>query len=796
MNIVFCWIENPEDPLVNAILRELLQRHNVCVQGQIQILEQISARFGAMENLSFTDRIKKKTSSWADCFFCSSSPANAMLDIPRYIFTLNQGGAEESYRDYDFLFSVKAPEEKPGAVFQSTMTVGGDIGIAASTIENVISLIGEKYLQRGVFPEAAAYSPDSLPEQIRGEYDLNELRVQRRFSVTQNCIAACSGMDPQLDWTPFYPQQYALCSFSLSGKPGKKIRPYKELRRTVAQLKGRYYLRYSGRDDEIGDSYRYTCQYVLKQNTKLLEEYEQSSDPHESLCFYAGNVYWDLDQKVYALDCYKSYLAKALSKAQGGCSTDNVSDRETALLRAFSVLETQSPSEEDGRLELARQFLRLADETGEEWNIPDALIASAANCMSAGGYGEEYEAVMALQAKKEQAALALLQERSSIILVEGDDPDAEEDPDEETQPAMDDMEKTALRPAGSFERVARSVSDAEPQLPAAASVVQKKTKKKGAASSFLSFLGHGIGWRLRAFRKRLGSYLKRFAQYVKKNYPWTRNIIRPVINGWTDLRRLLHIYSEEERDVLQYKDICSGEPCFIIGNGPSLRAEDLERITAEGFTCFASNKIYKIFELTDWRPDYYACIDEDVFYQNLSQILTQIKCPMFLHTRMQKAVKRYESVLQHKVEDVHYCRYRWRRNPRFIPQVANTLSGGSVTFTLIELAWMMGYRDFYIIGCDHFYSSFQGVSAAQKSMTSSADTNKDYFIKDYMKPGEVIRVGNIDRLTEGYILARDYIAKHGGRIRNATRGGYLEVFERVDLDALLADRANHTEETV
>ncbi len=796
MNIVFCWIDNPEDPLLNAILRELLQKHNVCVQGRIEILEQVSARFGAIENLSFIDRIKKKTSLWADCFFCSSSPANSLLDVPRYIFTLNQGDSDESYRDYDFLFSVNTAEEKAGPVFQSTMTIGRDAAAVAAEIKNVISWIGSNYLMRGVFPEASAYSRDALQEQIRGEYDLNELLVQRRFCATQNCIAACSDMDPQLDWTPFYPQQYALCSFSLSGKQGKKIRPYKELRRAVAQLKGRYYLRYSGRDDEAGDSYRYTCQYVLKQNTKLLEEYEQSSDPHESLCFYAGNVYWDLDQKVYALDCYRSYLIKALSKAQGGCSTDNVSDRETALQRAFAVLETQSPAEEDGRLELAGQFLRLADETGEEWDIPDALIASAANCMSAGGFDEEYEGVQALQEKKEQAALALQQERSSIILVEGDDPDEDEESDAELQPVTDDAEKTALRPAGAFQRVARSVSDAEPQVTAAAPAVQANPERKGAASSFLSFLGHGIGWRLRVLRKRLGSYLKRFAQYVKKNYPWTRSIIRPVINGWTDLRRLLHIYSEEERDVLQYKDICSGKPCFVIGNGPSLRAEDLERITAAGFTCFASNKIYKIFELTDWRPDYYACIDEDVFYQNLSQILTQIKCPMFLHTRMQKAVKRYKTVLQQKVEDVHYCRYRWRRNARFIPQVANTLSGGSVTFTLIELAWMMGYRDFYIIGCDHFYSSFSGVSATQKSMTSSADTNKDYFIKDYMKPGEIIRVGNIDRLTEGYILARDYIAKHGGRIRNATRGGYLEVFERVDLDALLAEHADKTEETV
>ena len=56
-----------------------------------------------------------------------------------------------------------------------------------------------------------------------------------------------------------------------------------------------------------------------------------------------------------------------------------------------------------------------------------------------------------------------------------------------------------------------------------------------------------------------------------------------------------------------------------------------------------------------------------------------------------------------------------------------------------------------------------------------------------MKPGELINVGDLEKATEGYRIARKYIERHGGHLYNATRGGKLEVLERVDLDELLEE---------
>ena len=58
------------------------------------------------------------------------------------------------------------------------------------------------------------------------------------------------------------------------------------------------------------------------------------------------------------------------------------------------------------------------------------------------------------------------------------------------------------------------------------------------------------------------------------------------------------------------KDSHKGEKCFVIGNGPSLTAEDLNRLQDSGIPTFAMNRVFKFFPQTKWRPTYY--ISEDI----------------------------------------------------------------------------------------------------------------------------------------------------------------------------------------
>ena len=57
----------------------------------------------------------------------------------------------------------------------------------------------------------------------------------------------------------------------------------------------------------------------------------------------------------------------------------------------------------------------------------------------------------------------------------------------------------------------------------------------------------------------------------------------------------------------QLKNRYSGKRCFIIGSGPSMKIEYLDRLQNE-FT-FSANQIFKIFNQTNWCPTLYVKAD-------------------------------------------------------------------------------------------------------------------------------------------------------------------------------------------
>ena len=67
------------------------------------------------------------------------------------------------------------------------------------------------------------------------------------------------------------------------------------------------------------------------------------------------------------------------------------------------------------------------------------------------------------------------------------------------------------------------------------------------------------------------------------------------------------------------KDIHKGKRGFVIGNGPSLKIEDLDNLNNE--ITIASNKIYLAFEETKWRPKFYTVADPILWPKIKNKIL-------------------------------------------------------------------------------------------------------------------------------------------------------------------------------
>lgn len=224
------------------------------------------------------------------------------------------------------------------------------------------------------------------------------------------------------------------------------------------------------------------------------------------------------------------------------------------------------------------------------------------------------------------------------------------------------------------------------------------------------------------------------------------------------------------------KDSCQGKRCFIIGNGPSLTKEDLELLKNE--VTFASNRIYRIFERTDWRPTYYAVFDETVGSDpELPRNINALSCKG-------KFVREQGWHVYRKLKNACYL-HTWH-NRKFLdcPQFSTELTHGiftiaTVTYTLIQIARYMGFSEIYLIGVDHKYAN---------EMKRDGTVMKNEGVRSYFgnqKNLENSVVAASWEMDIAYQFAESYSRKNGFRIFNATRGGYLEVFERVDLDEVL-----------
>ena len=230
------------------------------------------------------------------------------------------------------------------------------------------------------------------------------------------------------------------------------------------------------------------------------------------------------------------------------------------------------------------------------------------------------------------------------------------------------------------------------------------------------------------------------------------------------------------RDMGRLKDIHRGEACVVVGNGPSLNAGDLTRLHELGIPTFACNRIHLIFPQTPWRPTYYLMSDEKLIRQyddNLPDVQPENRFfPKQYRNRIRNG--RFYNTIP----------FDYEHEGRFSLDAARGICpGASVTTEMIQLACYMGFREIYLIGVDFSYTVTRKVDSG--SYAYQGENN--YFIPGYLKPGEVADIPNVNANLLAFHAARDALEAQGRIIRNATRGGKLEVFQRVSLDTLLAE---------
>lgn len=233
----------------------------------------------------------------------------------------------------------------------------------------------------------------------------------------------------------------------------------------------------------------------------------------------------------------------------------------------------------------------------------------------------------------------------------------------------------------------------------------------------------------------------------------------------------LRSFRKNESKIKEVSNTQKGKRCFITATGPSLTLKDLELLKNED--TFGVNGIFLMYDKTNWRPTYYACTDAPRFktFADSYGFRLEDLCEkdIFLNVVTKKLNPEFK--YNDKVKWISFS--PWNRiydfeNYRFQSDIARGMFAfGTVTNIAIAIAMYMGYEEIYLIGVD------------------CSDLNKHFIndVTDAEKDDKYV-YDAIQAQLHGYKIMQQEAAKRNVKVFNATRGGALDIFPRVNLDDL------------
>lgn len=239
-------------------------------------------------------------------------------------------------------------------------------------------------------------------------------------------------------------------------------------------------------------------------------------------------------------------------------------------------------------------------------------------------------------------------------------------------------------------------------------------------------------------------------------------------------------------ELAQFYNRFQGQRCFIIGNGPSLNRHDLSLLENE--YSFGVNSFYYKTRESGFRPTFYVVEDSSVMKENIEEIRAYEAPFKFFPTIYRKLHPKGPNTFFFEMNRGFYEKTSPNYAvPRFSTDATKVLyCGQSVTYINLQLAYFMGFTEVFLIGMDFDYVIPDSHKRTGDVLLSDTD-DPNHFHKDYFGAGKTWKDPKLDRVLMNYRMADLAYSAVGRKIYNATIGGKLEVFDRVDYEGLLRD---------
>lgn len=229
--------------------------------------------------------------------------------------------------------------------------------------------------------------------------------------------------------------------------------------------------------------------------------------------------------------------------------------------------------------------------------------------------------------------------------------------------------------------------------------------------------------------------------------------------------RLFKRFYPKFNTLKNFKDVHLNERCFIVATGPSLSVKDVNKLKNE-YT-FSMNSIHLIFNETDWKPTYYGVQDirafrffrENINFFNPSRVFVGFN-------NFKDSPSLNFNFNYYLLNFLHHSGPNPNKKIKFSFNADSIVYDGfSITYSLIQIAVFMGFKEIYLLGVDNIYT--QG--------------KNNHFKNGYINP---IDFNATTRMEKAFLHALKVLKDFDVKIFNSTKGGNLEVFERVEFDKI------------
>ncbi len=227
-------------------------------------------------------------------------------------------------------------------------------------------------------------------------------------------------------------------------------------------------------------------------------------------------------------------------------------------------------------------------------------------------------------------------------------------------------------------------------------------------------------------------------------------------------------YQASIKRMLALKDKHKGQRCFIIGNGPSLK--DIDLTLLENEITFGSNRIYLLFERMGFSTSYFVSVNRLVIEQ-CAQDIMKLPCPKFIGWHARDLVE--------FTDDMMFLLSK--------PEVAfhaditrGVWEGATVTYVALQVAYYLGFDKVILVGVDH---SFMTQGKPHATVVSQGD-DPNHFDPQYFGNGFRWQLPDLETSELAYRMAKFHFERTGREIVDATIGGKLQVFPKVNYQSL------------